>query len=154
MTYRERLWSPVSYWVIGLTIGISTVAAVGLYISTWVAIGSAVAVTIAIAAVIGWFGRIELVVDEDGVRVGASLLEWPYVGHVEALDEHTTTDRLGPRADTRAFVVQRSWIPEAVVITVEDPADPHPYWIVSSRQPAQFAAAIERARPSSDRVEP
>ena len=49
-------------------------------------------------------------------------------------------------ADARAFVTQRPWLSESVQVTVDDAADPHPYWLVSSRRPAQLAAAIETAR--------
>ena len=49
-------------------------------------------------------------------------------------------------ADPRAHIVQRTWIPESVVVTVADPADPHPYWLVSSRRPVHLADAIRRAR--------
>ena len=32
---------------------------------------------------------------------------------------------------------------------VDDPDDPHPYWLVSTRAPGELAAAIEASRPVS-----
>ena len=49
-------------------------------------------------------------------------------------------------ADPLAFVVQRPWVPGAVQIVLDDPADPTPFWVVSSRHPVRLAEAILAAR--------
>jgi hypothetical protein len=53
---------------------------------------------------------------------------------------------LGVGADPLAFVVQRPWVPGAVQVLLNDPADPTPYWVISSRRPTQLAAALLAAR--------
>ena len=53
---------------------------------------------------------------------------------------------LGPAAHPYAFVVQRPWVSGAVQVHLDDPADPTPYWVVSSRRPADLAAALLAAR--------
>lgn len=146
MTYHEKLRAPVSWWVIALVFGLTFVTAVGFYLGPWVAAGAGVVTTAGIAVALGSIGRTAVLVDERGVTVGRSLLEWPYVGEVQVLDAPATHDRLGPGADARALVVQRPYIAESVEVAIADPADPHPYWLVSSRQPAQLAAAIVRGR--------
>jgi len=45
-----------------------------------------------------------------------------------------------------AFVVQRPWIKGAVQVLLDDPADPTPFWVVSSRHPVDLATALLRAR--------
>ena len=40
----------------------------------------------------------------------------------------------------------RSYADEAVEIAVVDPADSHPYWLVSTHDAAKLAMAIETAR--------
>ena len=147
VTYRERLHAPVSYWAIGVLVGVSTAVAIGFYLGPWVAVAAGVVTVAAVTAVVGWWGSTEIVVDADGVRVGPSLLEWPYVGAVEVLDRTRTRERLGVNADAAAHVVQRPYLSESVLIQVRDAADPHPYWLVSSRSPAGCAAAIADARP-------
>lgn len=54
------------------------------------------------------------------------------------------------RADTRAFLLLRSYIPTALRVEVTDPADPTPYLYLSTRDPAALAAAVESAK--SDEV--
>jgi Protein of unknown function (DUF3093) len=44
--------------------------------------------------------------------------------------------------------VLRPYIATAVEITLNDPDDPVPYWLVSSRRPRAFAAAVNAARSS------
>lgn len=146
MTYRERLTAPPSYWIIAFFFGLTFVTAVGFYLGPWVAAAAGAVGVVGIAVVLLLIGRVDVLVGADGVRVGSSLLEWPYVGTVAVLDPAATRRRLGVDANAAAWVVQRPYIPGAVELTVVDQADPHPYWLVSSRNPAQFAAAIERAR--------
>ena len=146
LVYSERLTAPLSYWVIGFVVGVSTVTAVGFYLGPLVAVFAGLVATAGVTALVGWFGSTEVRVDAAGVRVGPALLEWPYVGEVTVLDAAATRERLGVRADTRAFVVQRTGLSESVVVEVVDAADPHPYWPCSSRSPARCAAAIAQAR--------
>lgn len=146
MHYHERLNAPAWYWLVGVLFGASTIIAVGFWYGPWVAFGGGLVVAAVITVALAWFGRTELAVDADGLRVGPSLLEWPWLGEVEVLDAAATRECLGVGADARAFVTQRPWLSESVQVTVDDAADPHPYWLVSSRRPAQLAAAIETAR--------
>ena len=39
-------------------------------------------------------------------------------------------------------MVQRPWVSGAVQVIIDDPADPTPYWVVSSRDPVRLASAI------------
>ena len=59
-----------------------------------------------------------------------------------------TPPRRGPSSaralDARAHVCLRAWARTAVRVEVVDPADPTPYWLVSTRHPARLAAAIGR----------
>jgi len=68
------------------------------------------------------------------------------VGATTPLDKAEVRKRLGPDADPRAFVMYRSYVDEALEITVDDPADPHPYWLVSTHDAARLATAIETAK--------
>ena len=149
MIYREKLRCPVSYWLIAAAFALSFVTAVGFYLGRWFALGSALVTAVGITAVLLHIGRPAIEVDGRGVAVGGSLLEWQYLGDVVARDEPGTRNRLGPDADARAFVVERPYIAGSVEIAVRDAADPHPYWLVSTRQPQQLVAAIARGRRES-----
>lgn len=122
--------------------------AIGFMMGLWASVAAGVAAAVLVVTFLAWTGGTSIKVSDDGVRVGRSLITWPYVGQVSVLDAERTRALLDEDADARAFVVQRSWIKEAVQLVVNDEADAHPYWVFSSRTPAQCVAAIERVRPA------
>ena len=152
--YAERLGCPVSWWLISLLVGLSTVTAVGWYLGPEFAAGAAAVCAGGIAAVLLGLGSVRVVVDDRGLSVGPSLLEWEYQGPAEALDAVAARERLGVRADARAFVVQRAYLKQAVEVPVLDAADPHPYWLVSTRSPARLAAALAQGRAAHEKAGP
>jgi len=48
----------------------------------------------------------------------------------------------GPKADARAYLLLRPYVRTGVRIAIEEPNDPTPYWLVSSRRPALLAAEL------------
>ncbi|MFV0452488.1 MAG: DUF3093 domain-containing protein [Propioniciclava sp.] len=146
MLYRERLRVPLSWWFIGLGLGVTTVTAVGFIFGPWASVSAGLVTALVIGAFLAWTGRIVVMVAPEGLRVGSAFIAWSYVGEVTALSVEQARALLGPDADSRAHVVQRPWLSLAVRVAVDDPADPHPYWLVSTRSPAQICAVAERAR--------
>ena len=57
----------------------------------------------------------------------------------------------GPRLDARAYLVIRGWVRDVVRVPIEDPQDPTPYWLLSSRRPNDIVAAIRGSRRRSGR---
>lgn len=72
-----------------------------------------------------------------GARVPVSLLS-----NGATLDRRALRLQTGPMADRRAFVVSRPWLHTAVLLLMDDPADPTPYWVVGTRRPAELLAAL------------
>lgn len=93
-----------------------------------------------------WLGRIRVAVDDDELLVDDARLPLRFVADAVALDAAGRREVLGVGAHPYAFVVQRPWIGGAVQVVLNDPADPTPYWVVSSRHPVRLAAAILAAR--------
>jgi hypothetical protein len=143
--YRERLSVPATWWVVGMFFALTFVTAVGFYAGPEVALVAGLVTAVGVAAALLWYGRIQVLVDEAGLHAGDSLLEWPYVGQVRALDRAGTRQRLGAGADHAAWLVVRTFVPGSVEVTLDDPADPHPYWLISTRRPTELAGAIEEA---------
>jgi len=61
------------------------------------------------------------------------------------LDPAQKRAALGAQADPLAFVVLRPWIRGAVLVVLDDPADPTPYWVVSTRHPERLVRALRAA---------
>ncbi|WP_018253523.1 DUF3093 domain-containing protein [Salinispora mooreana] len=96
-----------------------------------------------------WLGRIRVTVDDGELRVDDARLPARFVADVIPLDAAGRREVLGVGADPLAFVIQRPWIPGAVQVVLDDPADPTPFWVVSTRQPVTLAEALLAARDAS-----
>ncbi|SCG52880.1 Protein of unknown function [Micromonospora rifamycinica] len=93
-----------------------------------------------------WLGRVRVAVDDAELRVDDARLPVRYVADAVPLDAEGRREVLGVGADPLAFVVQRPWIGGAVQVVLDDPDDPTPFWVVSSRRPTELAAALLAAR--------
>jgi hypothetical protein len=85
-------------------------------------------------------------VTEGELRAGRAHIPVGLLGEIDVLERPAFTHLRGAGADVRAYLCQRSWIPQGVRVTVVDLDDPSPYWLVSSRQPKRLAAALRGAR--------
>ncbi len=141
--YHERLTMPWWWWP--LSLGVTAIAFAPLAIALPGPGIALLAVPMAaMAACLAWLGRIPVTVTEDELRVDDARLPLRYVADAIPLDASARRDLLGPHADPLAFVIQRPWIPGAVQVVLNDPADPTPYWVISSRHPERLAAALRR----------
>jgi hypothetical protein len=142
--FRERLWVPVAWWLLSALFAFSMLLAVGFYLG-WVW-GCVVAlVCFALVGAIFVAASVEITVTGSQLRVGRAVIDVEYIGACTDLDAQGTRRRSGPEADARAYLVLRPYVSTAVEITIADPADPTPYWLVASRRPAALAAAVMAA---------
>lgn len=146
VAYRERLTVPWWTWPLALAFAAFLAAEVFLGAPTalvWVPYAILLPAT-------AWgllaLGRIVVRVADGELHVDDAHLPVSYVTEVNVLDAEAKRALLGPVASRYAFIVQRPWITGALRVVIDDPADPTPYWIVSSRRPARLAAAIVAAR--------
>jgi hypothetical protein len=143
--YRERLPVPLAWWLLALPsaliIGVTVYA--GLR-GPWPAIivGGLLAGCAAILISLGQ-GRVE--VSAGAIRAGGEVLPLAAVREVVALDEPQTIALRGPRAHPAAHVYSRPYLKESVYVAVAEGAGV-PYWLIGTRHPAEFAAAVERCR--------
>jgi hypothetical protein len=83
----------------------------------------------------------------DGMlHAGRARIPVDLLGRPEALDGEAARAARGPQLDPRAWHVIRGGIDGVVVVPVEDPDDPAPAWVLSSRTPDRLSAAIRRAQ--------
>ncbi|GMA31451.1 DUF3093 domain-containing protein [Litorihabitans aurantiacus] len=146
--FLERQWPSVGAWFLAPGGGLFAGAAV-FPLSDVAALAVLAAVTSTIAIVLARTADRVVVTDgaDPGLRAGRAFLEAWHIGEVLELDRDGSAAALGPRSDARAYLAHRGWIPTAVRVEVTDPGDPTPYWLVSTRRPAQLAAALVSVRP-------
>jgi hypothetical protein len=142
--YRERLNVPLRWWVQGTmlvaSLWLACIVAVPGPVA-WVVTGLAMA---ALAAGLLSYGSARLEVGDAGFRAGRARIGSEHLGAAEALDAERTRRVSGPEADARAFLLLRPYLKRAVRVEITDPADPAPYWLVSSRRPEELAGALSR----------
>ncbi|HEY2076215.1 MAG TPA: DUF3093 domain-containing protein [Streptosporangiaceae bacterium] len=145
--YRERLFAPPLWWVVGmitmLTFGAIVWTGFDLLI-TLAVFGTLIVITAAF--LLNW-GRAVIEVTAGELRAGDATLPLAMSGEVQALSEAQTRALIGPRADPTAHILIRPYLRYAVYIEVKGPDPASPYWLIATRHPAELAAAIESSRP-------
>jgi hypothetical protein len=91
------------------------------------------------------YGSARLTVSAGVFQAGRARIGLAHLGRAEALDAERARLATGPDADARAYLVLRPYLKRAVRVSVVDPADPTPYWLVSTRHPDTLAAALNTA---------
>ncbi|WP_029112669.1 DUF3093 domain-containing protein [Mycobacterium sp. URHB0044] len=145
--YQERLRVPWWWWLPGF--GLAALIAVEVNmgveaIPDWVPFAVLFAVA---AAVLVWFGRTDLRVvgdDQNGAElwVGAAHLPVSVISRSAEVPRSAKSAALGRQLDPAAYVVHRAWIGPMVLLVLDDPDDPTPYWLVSCRRPSRVLAAL------------
>lgn len=99
-----------------------------------------------IFAVLWWTSPL-LTVSATEILAGSATLPILNIGEVSILDaEEVKLARDGrhPQADARAYTLIRPWTGNTgVLLRLNDEMDPHPSWVLSSRNPIALAAAIQ-----------
>ena len=145
MLYRERLTVPLLWWLLAVGFAVSMLGAFGFYLGWRWGVGTALA-SLAVAVAIFQSSAVLITVEPTRLRVGRAVIEPDYLAGCRPLDAAETRRRSGTEADARAHLVLRPYVRTAVELTLDDPADPVPYWLVSTRQPQRLTEAVERAR--------
>ncbi len=148
MLFRERLTVPIMWWVLASLFALSVLLAVGAYLGPVWGIGTALA-TVMVAAAIFISAAVVISIDAREIRIGRASIEHAYIASSQALAAEEARQRAGVGADARAHLVLRPYVRTAVEITLDDPEDPVPYWLVSTRHPQQLAEALKEAASST-----
>ncbi|MDT5033537.1 MAG: hypothetical protein QOC94_3708 [Actinoplanes sp.] len=140
--YAERLIVPWWSWLPALIGGAVLALEVSIGatgVPLWVPFAVMLPLT---AALLLWIGRIRVAVGAGEFQVDDARLPVSVISEVVALDAAGKREVLGVGAHPLAFVVQRPWIGGAVQVLLDDPADPTPFWVVSTRHPVELATAL------------
>lgn len=142
--YRERLW-PAPWIYLGTALVIPASILVFLPINLLAGIVTAVVLYGGCLALLA-YGAPTITVAAGVLQAGRARLPLSVVGSVEAFEGEEARQERGPRLDARAWLLIRGWVDPVVRVGLEDPDDPTPYWLVSTRGPRELAEAIEAAR--------
>ena len=140
LLFRERVFPPVMWWVVAALISAMTSLIV---LPVWRPGGIILPLVCCAGAFLLLYRSSPTVaVTSTELYAGPAHISRDLISGVTPLAGDTARWALGPGLDARAFLLSRPWSKSAVRIDIDDPEDPTPYWIVSTREPARLAAAL------------
>ncbi|MER7197158.1 hypothetical protein CG723_00610 [Streptomyces sp. CB01635] len=139
--FEERLTAPRSWWLVSLLLGVAC-ALILLPFGTLPLLGGLVGGTAAAAVVTSSYGSVRIRVVADSLVAGDAKIPLSALGDAEILDAEGARAWRTHKADPRAFMLLRSYVPTALRVDVTDPQDPTPYLYLSTRDPKGLAKAL------------
>ncbi|MEV7103908.1 DUF3093 domain-containing protein [Streptomyces atroolivaceus] len=139
--FDERLTAPRTWWLIAIGIGVAC-ALMLLPLGALPMLGGLVAGTAAACAAVSSYGSARIRVVAGALVAGDARIPLEALGDAEVLDGEEARAWRSYKADPRAFMLLRSYVPTAVRVKVTDPDDPTPYVYLSTREPQALVAAL------------
>lgn len=130
-------------WLVAPGLGLGVYLSV-LPLGVTAAVGAAVVVTAAVVAALAASSP-TVRLDDTSFTAGRASVPTRLLGDVVWARGEGARQERGPRLDARAFLLIRGWIDPVVRVALDDPEDPTPYWLVSTRRPETLAAALTAA---------
>ena len=146
MRYRERLWVPWWWWPLGMGVAavLATETNMGIRnLPQWLPFAVLGGVA---AGTLLWLSRTEVAVAGVGgdteLLAGTAHLPASVVARSAAIPRSAKSAALGRQLDPAAFVMHRPWVGPMLLVVLDDPEDPTPYWLISTRRPEKVLAAL------------
>ncbi|AEN12850.1 MULTISPECIES: DUF3093 domain-containing protein [unclassified Streptomyces] len=139
--FDERLTAPRSWWFIAFLIGVAC-ALMFLPLGTLPMLAGLSGGAVLSAMAVSSYGSVRIRVVAGTLVAGDARIPLSALGDAEVLDAEEARAWRTHKADTRAFMLLRSYVPTAVRVKVTDPADPTPYLYLSTREPEALVAAL------------
>jgi Protein of unknown function (DUF3093) len=144
--YRETLRTPWWWYPVALSVAILLAAefqVAGYSLTDWIPFLTLVPLSV---AVVWWIGRSRLTISRTELTIRDARLPLRSVSGVVALDARTLRRVIGREGNPRAFVAIRPWIGPGIQLQLDDPDDPTPYWVISTRHPDRVMTLLRDAR--------
>ncbi|MDX6348720.1 MAG: hypothetical protein QOF84_3510 [Streptomyces sp.] len=143
--YDERLTVPRSWWFLAAGAGFS-LALILLPLGTLPMLAGLVGGAALTAAAVSSYGSARIRVVAGSLVAGDARIPVEALGEATVLDAEEALAWRRHKADPRAFMLLRAYVPTALKVEITDPADPTPYAYLSTRSPERLAAALQAVR--------
>jgi hypothetical protein len=143
--YDERLIVPRSWWLIAAGSGFAF-ALILLPLGTLPMLAGLVGGGALAAAAVSSYGSARIRVVAGSLVAGDARIPVEALGEATVLDADEAIAWRRHKADPRAFMLLRAYIPTALKVEITDPADPTPYVYLSTRSPQRLAYALDAVR--------
>jgi len=141
MLFKEVIRPPL--WLLAFTyfMFLSLVIAVWAALGNFSALVTLIALTLALLA-IAVTAKSEVRIIEDELVIGKAHIGVKYLAGVEILDKNAMRLLRTRDADPAAFLAIKFWMSTGVKITLNDPRDPTPYWLVSCKKGKELKSTL------------
>lgn len=145
-TFVERLWPSFTFFIALLLI-IPALTVLFTPFSLESGIIAGVISYVAVSALFVIAAR-KVKVQDGKLIAGRAAIDVQHLGTIEVLDDQELKVAIGRTLDARAYLWITGWVKSGVRIEITDPADPTPYWVVSTRRPKELSTVIRNAQAS------
>lgn len=146
LRYRERLWVPWWWCLPGFGLAALIAAEINMGVRALPDWLPYLVMSLVAAATLAWLSRTEIRVICNGSEVelwaGEAHLPMSVVTRSAEIPPTAKSSALGRQLDPAAYVLHRGWVGPLILVVLDDPDDPTPYWLVSSRHPDRLLAAL------------
>lgn len=147
--YTESQRVPLTWWLLGaLIVGLLAWQAQMQREWYW-----GVAAGIIVSAAVIWTllsmssNKVSVVREPDGeiwLYAGAAKLPADVVSRTLVVPPTAKQAAMGRQLDPAAYVIHKGWIPTMAMLVLDDPEDPTPYWLISTKEPQELLEALGR----------
>jgi hypothetical protein len=143
--YDERLTVPRSWWVLAIGVGVAFALILFPFGPLPILAGLVGGGALAMMGVSS-YGSARIRVVTGSLLAGKARIPLEALGEALVLDPAEASAWRLHKADPRAFMLLRSYVPTALKVEVTDPTDPTPYLYLSTRTPQRLADALAAVR--------
>jgi len=142
-TFREVIRPPL--WLIAFLYFMLF----SLVLAIWAAFDNRTAlvaalIALVIGAIVIFLIKGEINCDGKELRVGRAHISYEYCGEVTVLSRTEFLRARTREVDPAAHLALFFWVSEGVKISVNDPRDPTPYWLISTKRGADIKLALKK----------
>jgi hypothetical protein len=133
--------------IVALALFVPASLVIFLPLNAFVGLGVGIALWLGSLGVL-WSLAPVISLDTRQFRAGRARISITNISAMEIFRGEDARTERGTSLDARAWLVMRPWLDAVVKVTLDDPLDPTPYWLVSSARPEELVSAWQRARTS------
>jgi hypothetical protein len=138
--HEEKRWG-IGLWSIIAFLYFSLVIALLVSINTGATLATMLPVALLLITL--WKrSALSITVTKGWLIVGGAGIERAYISHAESLSPDDMRKQAGQESNPDAYLQLRAWLRQGVKITLRDPRDPTPYWLIACKNPVELARVL------------
>ena len=139
---REILRWPWWLWLLISGLDFSIV------IALWAGLGNFAAIIGLLVVIIltlwmYFFTSLQIDISEKELMVGRAHIDRSFLGKVSVLDSLMMSHFLHAGINPSAYHAVRFWVKSGIKVEINDPKDPTPYWLISTKKGTELARLLE-----------